>query len=124
MMQIQFPDRLVSYDTFMADLSNRIAERIVAIKQEPEVISQRMAYRQYGRANVQRWVRQNKVHPCKRVGRWNTPLPSCARHNLTNKTIPNDTCQSILWNRWSRNAWARDGNFDNWCYFNDLLPTK
>lgn len=68
MMQIQFPDRMVSYDTFMADLSNRIAERIVAIKQEPEVISQRMAYRQYGRANVQRWVRQNKVHPCKRVG--------------------------------------------------------
>lgn len=66
--QLQFPDRLVSYDTFMADLSNRIAERIVAIKQEPEVISQRMAYRQYGRANVQRWVRQNKVHPCKRVG--------------------------------------------------------
>jgi hypothetical protein len=65
---LRFYDRMVSYDTFMADLSNRIAERIVAIKQEPEVISQRMAYRQYGRANVQRWVRQNKVHPCKRVG--------------------------------------------------------
>lgn len=25
---------------------------------------------------------------------------------------------------WSRTAWARDGNFDNWCYLNDLLPTK
>lgn len=25
---------------------------------------------------------------------------------------------------WSRNVWARDGNFDNWCYLNDLLPTK
>lgn len=37
---LRFSDRMVSYDTFMADLSNRIAERIVAIKQEPEVISQ------------------------------------------------------------------------------------
>lgn len=25
---------------------------------------------------------------------------------------------------WSRNVWARDGNFDNWCYLSDLLPTK
>lgn len=65
---LRFSDRMVSYDTFMADLSNRIAERIVAIRQEPEVISQRKAYRRYGRANVQRWVRQNKVHPCKCVG--------------------------------------------------------
>lgn len=25
---------------------------------------------------------------------------------------------------WSRNVWARDGNFDNWCYLSDLLHTK
>ena len=68
MMQIQFPDRMVSYDTFMADLSNRIAERIVAIKQEPEVITQRKAYRQYRRPKVQRWERQNKDHPSKPLG--------------------------------------------------------
>lgn len=69
MLHIQFPDRMVSYDTFMSDLASRIAEQLTAIKQQPEVISQREAYRQYGRGNVERWLRQGKLHPCKRPGK-------------------------------------------------------
>ena len=69
MMQIQFPDRMVTYDVFMSDLASRIAEKLLCIREQPEVISQRAAYREYGKANVQRWLRQGKLHPCKRIGK-------------------------------------------------------
>lgn len=69
MMQIQFPDRMVTYDTFMSDLASRIAEKLLALKEQPEVISQRSAYREYGRGNVERWLKQGKLHPCKRPGK-------------------------------------------------------
>ncbi len=69
MMQIQFPDRMVTYDVFMSDLASRIAEKLLCIREQPEVISQRSAYREYGKTNVQRWLRQGKLHPCKRIGK-------------------------------------------------------
>lgn len=69
MMQIQFPDRMVTYDVFMSDLATRIAEKIISIREQPDVISQRAAYREYGKQNVQRWLRQGKLHPCKRIGK-------------------------------------------------------
>lgn len=69
MMQIQFPDRMVTYDTFMSDLASRIAEKLTAIKGQPEVVSQRKAFSLFGRANVERWLRQGKLHPSRRVGK-------------------------------------------------------
>lgn len=69
MMQIQFPDRIVTYDVFMSDLASRIAEKLLCIREHPEVISQRAAYREFGKTNVQRWLRQGKLHPCKRIGK-------------------------------------------------------
>ena len=69
MMQIQFPDRMVTYDVFMSDLASRIAEKLLRIREQPDVISQRAAYREYGKPNVQRWLRQGKLHPCKRIGK-------------------------------------------------------
>ena len=68
-MHIKFPDRMVSYDVFMSDLATRIAEKILSMREQPEVISQRAAYREYGKKNVQRWLRQGKLHPCKRIGK-------------------------------------------------------
>lgn len=75
MLQIQFPDRMITYNTFMTDLANRIAERLTAISQQPAMISQREAYRQYGRCNVNRWRREGRLHPCKRPGR--IEYPTC-----------------------------------------------
>lgn len=69
MIQIDTSDKMVSYDTFMDDLAARVAERLNAIRQQPEVISQRAAYRQFGRANVDRWHRAGKLHPCYRIGK-------------------------------------------------------
>lgn len=68
-MFIEFPDKLVPYNVFLEDLSTKIAEKLNILRRQPEVISQRQAYREYGRANVQRWVKQNRVHPLKRPGR-------------------------------------------------------
>lgn len=69
MISIQFHDKLVSYDTFMNDLATRIANQLQQARQDPETISQRKAYQIFGRANVDRWRRQGKIEPCKRVGK-------------------------------------------------------
>lgn len=66
---IQFPDRCVSYDTFMDDLSSRIVRKMQRAESDPETVSQRKAYAIFGRANVDRWRREGRIHPCKRPGK-------------------------------------------------------
>ena len=68
-MQIQFSDRMVSYATFVNDVAARLASMIAESRADPEVISQREAYRIFGRGNVDRWRRQGKISPCKRPGK-------------------------------------------------------
>ena len=66
---IQFADKMVSYDTFMNDLSSRIVAKIKSTRNDPEYVSQSQAYRMFGRANVERWRRNGKVSPRKRPGK-------------------------------------------------------
>ena len=66
---IQFPDKLVSYETFMTDLSARIARMMKIDLTDPEFVSQRKAFEIFGRRNVERWRRCDKIKPCKRPGR-------------------------------------------------------
>jgi hypothetical protein len=66
---IQFPDKMVSYDTFMNDLASRIAHQLQQAQSDPETISQRKAFQIFGRANVERWRKQGRIEPCKRVGK-------------------------------------------------------
>lgn len=68
-MQLQFSDRMVSYTTFVNDVAARLASMIAESRADPEVISQREAYRIFGRGNVDRWRRQGKISPCKRPGK-------------------------------------------------------
>ena len=68
-VQISTSDHCVSYDTFLNDLAARVTERVLAARQQPEFMSQRQAYRTFGRANVERWVRQGKIEPSHRVGK-------------------------------------------------------
>ena len=68
-VHIQFPDKVVSYDTFMDDLSSRIVRKIQRADADPETVSQRKAYSIFGRANVDRWRREGRIHPCKRPGK-------------------------------------------------------
>lgn len=69
MTMIQFSDKMVTYETFMNDLSARIVAQIKSTQNDPEYVSQKQAYRIFGRANVERWRRQDKVHPRRRPGK-------------------------------------------------------
>lgn len=66
---LQFPDRMVSYDTFIHDLSACIVKQIKEANEDPDTISQREAYRIFGRGNVERWVRKGMIEGHKRPGK-------------------------------------------------------
>lgn len=68
-VHIQFSDRLVSYETFMSDLSARVVRMMKSDAADPEYISQRTAYSIFGRRNVDRWKRNEKIQPYKRPGK-------------------------------------------------------
>ncbi|MBP3511138.1 MAG: hypothetical protein J6K19_03750 [Prevotella sp.] len=68
-IHIIFDDKLVSYETFMEDLSARLNRMLKNDAADPEYISQRKAYSIFGRRNVERWRRQGKIQPCKRPGK-------------------------------------------------------
>lgn len=68
-VQIQFSDKTVSYETFMTDLTARLAKAIKSDAADLEYISQRSAYSIFGRRNVDRWRRKGLVTPCKRPGK-------------------------------------------------------
>ncbi len=67
-MTLEFPDKAVSYDTFLNDLAERISRKIQRNAKDPEFVNQRTAYKIFGRANVDRWRRTGKVQPYKRPG--------------------------------------------------------
>lgn len=63
MLTLEFPDKVVSYETFLDDLSTRIVRKMRCAETDPETISQRQAYTIFGRANVDRWRREGRVTP-------------------------------------------------------------
>lgn len=69
MIQLDFSDKSVSYDVFMNDLAARVATNIRTMNTMPDRLSQRQAYERYGRANVNRWRKQGKLHTFKRPGK-------------------------------------------------------
>lgn len=68
-VSINFPDRCVSYETFLNDLSSRMIARMQQAKTEPEFISQRKAYKMFGRGNVDRWREQRRIKVYIRPGK-------------------------------------------------------
>ena len=65
----QFKDRLIPYDTFLNDVAAKIVCMINSDRDDPEFVSQRMAFKMFGRANVERWRRNGKVKVYKRPGK-------------------------------------------------------
>lgn len=68
-VHIQFSDKLVSYETFMTDLSARVARMVKSDAADPEYVSQRTAYSIFGRKNIDRWRRNEKIKVYKRPGK-------------------------------------------------------
>lgn len=69
MKMLEFADRLVTYEDFTNDLAARITNMIEADRVDPEFISQRTAFKIFGRRNVERWRQEGKIIPCKRPGK-------------------------------------------------------
>ncbi len=69
MFTLNFPDKSVTYSTFVNDVAATIVKMLSESRNDAEFISQRQAYAMFGRCNVDRWRRQGKIEPCKRPGK-------------------------------------------------------
>lgn len=68
-MTIQFPDKSVTYSTFLDDIDSRVVALLKKDANDPEYISQRKAFEIFGRRNVERRRRLGRVKPSKRPGK-------------------------------------------------------
>ena len=69
MFTLDFSDKTVTYDTFIRDVASSVVRMLSEVRDEPDIVSQRQAYRMFGRGNVDRWRRQGLIEPCKRPGK-------------------------------------------------------
>ena len=68
-MTLDFPDKSVTYDTFVNDVAATVVQMLSKTRNDAEYISQRQAYAMFGRGNVDRWRKQEKINPSKRPGK-------------------------------------------------------
>lgn len=66
---IQFADKSVPYTQFVEDVASRIVKLLKSDSTDPDFVSQRKAFEIFGRRNVERWRKHDKIRPCKRPGR-------------------------------------------------------
>lgn len=66
---IDFSDKCVTYDTFVSDVARAVVSLLSEVRNDPEMVSQRRAFELFGRANVERWRREEKIKPCIRPGK-------------------------------------------------------
>lgn len=69
MLTLDFPDKSVTYYTFVHDVAASVVRMLTETRNDPDTISQRQAYAMFGRGNVDRWRKQGKVTPYKRPGK-------------------------------------------------------
>lgn len=71
MIQLTFPDRCVTYHTFINDLATALAPKLMAAMENPsDIISQRQAFKLFGKGNVLRWREKLLLEPVsKRPGK-------------------------------------------------------
>ncbi|NCC10999.1 MAG: hypothetical protein EOM31_10965 [Bacteroidia bacterium] len=58
-----FQDSTVTYDQFTTDLAAKLAVKIYQIKKGEMEVSKAQAYRMYGRADVDRWIKKGLIEP-------------------------------------------------------------
>ena len=61
--ELLFSDTTVSYLQFVDDLATKIALRVHQIEKGQLEVSQAQAFRMFGRADVERWVRSGNLEP-------------------------------------------------------------
>lgn len=60
-VQIQFADKMVSFETFISAIRNVVQEELGKAVGKRPFISQARAYSTFGRRNVERWVKEGKA---------------------------------------------------------------
>lgn len=66
---LDFSDRSIPYDVFLRDVATTVVSMLREQKDEPEFVSKRRAYELFGRANVDRWLRNEEIIPHIRPGK-------------------------------------------------------
>ena len=71
MIQLAFPDKCVTYDTFINDLATALVPKLIEAMENPSnIISQRQAFKTFGQGNIRRWREKGLVEPIsKRPGK-------------------------------------------------------
>lgn len=61
--EIQFIDKTVTFEQFVDALATKVALRIHQVEKGQLEISQAQAFKLFGRADVERWVKNGKLEP-------------------------------------------------------------
>ena len=71
MIQFAFPDKCVTYETFINDLATALVPKLMEAMENPSnIISQRQAFKMFGQGNIRRWREKGLVEPVsKRPGK-------------------------------------------------------
>ena len=71
MIQLAFPDKCVTYDTFINDLATALVPKLIEAMENPSnIISQRQAFKMFGQGHIRRWREKGLVEPVsKRPGK-------------------------------------------------------
>lgn len=60
-----FSDKNVPYDLCLNDLATRIALKMHQVEKGQLEISQAKAFKMFGRADVERWIKKGLLQPCR-----------------------------------------------------------
>ena len=63
---LEFINKSVTFEQFVDVLATKVALRIHQIEKGQLEISQAQAYKLFGRADVERWVKSGKIEPVRR----------------------------------------------------------
>ncbi len=66
---LDFSDKSIPYDVFLRDVATTVVSMLREQKDEPEFVSKRRTYELFGRANVDRWLRNEEIMPHIRPGK-------------------------------------------------------
>lgn len=61
--EVTFADKSVTYDKFLDELAIRLAVRLNLVQKSNGAISQNQAYKMFGRADVDRWIKTGRLRP-------------------------------------------------------------
>lgn len=63
--ELLFADKSVKYADFIRDLASELAMKLHQIEKGDLEISQAQAFKMFGRADVERWIKNGKITPCR-----------------------------------------------------------